>query len=121
MGSSYINDTYGHPEGSAAIKKMAEILTQTFRDADILARPGGNKTNLPPSSSTLSTRSPKGHERLGSNLAAYNAASGKPYTLGISVGLVKIDFDAETTIPDVVKQADVAMYLDKKRRKGLSE
>lgn len=117
-GLKHINDTYGHPEGSAAIKKVGEILTQTFRDADILARPGGDEfTAL--ILNTLDDVARKVPERLHANLAEYNSESGKPYTLGISIGLVKANFDDETTIADLVKKADEAMYEDKRRRKNL--
>jgi diguanylate cyclase (GGDEF)-like protein len=38
-----INDTHGHPEGDFAIRQVAEILTQTFRGGDIVARIGGDE------------------------------------------------------------------------------
>ena len=115
-GLKHINDTYGHPEGSAAIIKMAQILTQTFRDADILARPGGDEfTAL--ILNTLDEVAEKVPERLEANLAKYNGESGKPYDLSISIGIVKVLFEDETSIPEMVKRADAAMYVDKRRRK----
>jgi len=115
-GLKHINDTYGHPEGSAAIKQIARILTKTFRDADILARPGGDEfTAL--ILNTLDEVAEKVPDRLEANLAEYNADSGKPYDLSISIGLVKANFDDETTIAQIVKQADEAMYENKRKRK----
>ena len=118
-GLKSINDAYGHPEGSAAIKKLAEILTNTFRDADILARPGGDEfTAL--ILNTLDEVAEKLPERLEANLAAYNTTSEKPYKIAISVGLVKVGFEDDLTIADVVKQADAEMYKHKQMRKELN-
>jgi diguanylate cyclase (GGDEF)-like protein len=115
-GLKHINDTYGHPEGSAAIKKVGEILTQTLRDADIIARPGGDEfaALLPNTMDEVAMKVPARIER---NLAAYNAENNKPYDLGMSIGIVKVDFEDKTTIAEIVKQADGAMYENKRSRK----
>ncbi|MFT3744938.1 MAG: sensor domain-containing diguanylate cyclase [Pyrinomonadaceae bacterium] len=116
-GLKHINDTYGHPEGSAAIKKMAEILMHTFRDADILARPGGDEfTAL--ILNTFDDVARLVPERLTINLQQYNGESGKPYELGMSLGLVKVPFDEDSSIPDLVRRADAEMYIDKRKRKA---
>lgn len=115
-GLKYINDTYGHPEGSAAIKKVGEILTQTLRDADIIARPGGDEfaALLPNTMDEVARKVPT---RIDRNLAAYNAENNKPYDLGMSIGIVKVGFEDAATIAEIVKQADEAMYENKRRRK----
>jgi diguanylate cyclase (GGDEF)-like protein len=41
-----INDRYGHHAGDAALKKIAEILTTRIRDADVVARIGGEEFAL---------------------------------------------------------------------------
>jgi diguanylate cyclase (GGDEF)-like protein len=116
-GLKHINDTYGHPEGSAAIKTMAGLLVRSFRDADIIARPGGDEfaALLPNTFDQVAECVPL---RLQMNLDEYNASSGKPYTLGMSIGMVKIPFESVSTLADMVKIADEAMYEDKKRRKA---
>ncbi|MCW9016182.1 MAG: GGDEF domain-containing protein, partial [Kangiellaceae bacterium] len=38
-----INDNYGHDVGDAVLKTVAEILTETLRDADMIARWGGEE------------------------------------------------------------------------------
>lgn len=117
-GLKHINDTYGHPEGSAAIKKLGELLTQTLRDADIIARPGGDEfTALLPN--TLDEVAEKLPERIESNIAGYNETSGKPYNIGISIGLIKVPFDSDSTIASIVKKADEKMYENKRRKKGI--
>src|SRR5688500_18005024 len=39
----YINDTFGHAAGDTAITQFARILTDTFRDSDIIGRLGGDE------------------------------------------------------------------------------
>lgn len=38
-----VNDTYGHETGDTALKKLAHILLETFRDTDIVSRIGGDE------------------------------------------------------------------------------
>jgi diguanylate cyclase (GGDEF)-like protein len=116
-GLKHINDTYGHPEGSAAIKKVGEILTQTLRDADIISRLGGDEfaALLPNTMDEVARKVPARIER---NLAAYNAENNMPYDLEMSIGIVKVGFEDHATIAEIVKQADEAMYENKRRRKN---
>ncbi|WP_313342822.1 diguanylate cyclase [Sedimentibacter sp.] len=42
-GLKLINDAFGHGMGDNALKKAAEIMTQSFRDEDIISRVGGDE------------------------------------------------------------------------------
>src|SRR5215510_9093069 len=42
-GLKTLNDTHGHEEGSNALREIANILRNTFRSSDIIARIGGNE------------------------------------------------------------------------------
>ena len=42
-GMKQINDLYGHQEGDNALKDTANILKNTFRETDIIARIGGDE------------------------------------------------------------------------------
>ena len=39
----HINDTFGHQEGNRALVETANILRDSFRQSDILARFGGDE------------------------------------------------------------------------------
>lgn len=116
-GLKQINDTHGHPEGSAAIKMTGELLRSCLRDADILARPGGDEfTAL--IIDTLDAVAETLPDRIKSAFEKYNATSSKPYLLSISIGMAKADMEQTTSITELIKQADDAMYHVKRRRKG---
>lgn len=114
-GLKKINDTYGHLEGSAAIKAVGDILLKTFRDSDIVARPAGDEFVVLAinAQDDIAEKIPA---RIQAKLDAYNAKSGKSYRLDISYGLAPIRHDEETTLPEIIKQADEAMYENKRRK-----
>lgn len=117
-GLKQINDTYGHDEGSAAICTAAEILRRTLREADILARIGGDEFAAL-ILNTLDDVAERLPDRIESNFRAYNRESGKPYEFGISVGLVRVNRDEKTPVNEMLDQADQAMYAAKRRRKSM--
>lgn len=116
-GLKKINDTYGHEEGSFAIKKAGEILRGNLRDADIVARFGGDEfvammINVADSSSD------KIHERIEESFAAYNKTNEKPYKVAASCGMTEIRFDDDSSIEEIIREADALMYIQKRKRKA---
>lgn len=116
-GLKEINDQFGHNEGSAAIKHAAELLTKTFRDADILSRPGGDEF-MALMLNTLDEVAQRVPERLEVNFANFNADSGLPYKVEMSIGMAKVGFDRGTNLVDIINEADGVMYENKRKRKG---
>lgn len=115
-GLKKINDRYGHHEGSAAIMKAGELLENCLRTSDILARLGGDEfvafmvnTHNIPDSGILG--------RIERAFEEYNASSGKPYRLGISVGVVRTGHDDERNLNDLIRAADDAMYKNKQKNR----
>lgn len=116
-GLKQINDTYGHDEGSAAIRAAGEILRKTLREADIIARLGGDEF----AAMILNTTDDVAQllpQRIDAKYELYNRESGKPYEFGMSVGLVKVARDNDASVSEILDQADRAMYAAKRRRKG---
>lgn len=116
-GLKRINDTYGHTEGDIAIIKTAKILKKTFRDADILARLGGDEYVI------LAIDTPAGfmenlRKRLDKNLESYNNSSGKLYKISISMGAAPFNHSDVKTIEELMVEADHVLYDQKKERKA---
>lgn len=116
-GLKMINDVHGHLEGSAAIKKIGGILRRTFRDSDIIARPAGDEFVVLAINAVddIAEIIPA---RLKAKLDEYNAASGKPYRVDISWGMISVDPDSADSLPDLIKLADAAMYENKRAKKS---
>lgn len=112
-----INDTYGHATGDEALREVAVILGETFRDSDLCGRLGGDEfvalavNCLDPSGEVLL-------RRLDERLAAHNARPGRSYTLSIGRGLVRFDPDNPRSLQQMLDQADARLYEDKRGRKG---
>jgi two-component system cell cycle response regulator len=115
-GLKQINDTLGHDEGSQAIKKVGEILKETFREADIVARLGGDEFAVLVTDVDRNERESI-RTRLQEILRNHNERGISPYLLSLSLGIVCVDLDTITaTVDELIAQADQKMY-DQKREK----
>ncbi|MBA2731746.1 MAG: diguanylate cyclase, partial [Acidobacteria bacterium] len=115
-GLKQINDTHGHQEGSQAIQQLAEILRKTFREADTIARIGGDEfailvADITPGDVKIPLA------RLQEHLLYYNMREFHNYSLSLSVGAVCINPGDEFSIADLLMTADEAMYENKKRKR----
>ena len=112
-----INDTMGHKEGDQALIDAANILQETFRSSDIIARIGGDEfvalqiKNLDEPNMSAST------DRLREALAIHNFQSEKPYKLSISLGSVLHNPEQTKTLEQLLAEADAKMYEQKRSRK----
>lgn len=117
-GLKIINDSFGHKEGDRALVKTAELLKDTFRSADVLGRLGGDEFTA------LAAVEPEGGvakliSRLEQKFENYNALKLAPYKLSISIGVAQLDSDGTQSMEDLMAQADLAMY-ENKRAKQIS-
>ncbi|KAF0219876.1 MAG: sensory box/ggdef domain [Geobacteraceae bacterium] len=116
-GMKRINDTFGHNEGDAALKEVAFLLRETFRESDIAARLGGDEfVVLTLVDDTESSEILTG--RLEQNLARRNAYSGKDYQLSFSLGASVKDPFSHSSIEELLEEADSLMYQRKKAKKA---
>ncbi|HKS40348.1 MAG TPA: GGDEF domain-containing protein, partial [Blastocatellia bacterium] len=112
-GLKQINDTLGHQAGSQAIIHTAEILKNTFRQTDVIARIGGDEfailavTNDADSGNVLVSR-------IKENLRSFNLQEEMPYRLSLSVGAIRVEPDKSPSITDLLEAADQAMYEQKR-------
>lgn len=112
------NDSYGHPEGDEALKKVAGALQATLRRAvDALFRYGGEEFVV-----LLVETDPDGAMRIAQELLRAVAALQIPHNdsrcsgqLTISIGVASRRPRATELTSDLVREADQALYLAKKQ------
>lgn len=112
----YTNDTYGHAAGDATIMQFAEILTDTFRESDVIGRMGGDEfvvLTLDTAENDLASI----QSRLQNNVDIYNVQPGRVQPLAFSLGVIPIELDSTFTMEELLSQADAAMYKHKQARR----
>lgn len=114
-GLKEINDRLGHAEGDAALVAAAGALRGGFRESDVVARIGGDEFAVLATSATRdSIDLIRG--RLQAKIDEFNAASGRPWRLGMSLGSVVYDRRNPCTVEVMLERADQEMYREKARR-----
>jgi diguanylate cyclase (GGDEF)-like protein len=109
-GMKAINDRHGHAAGDEALRQAARLLRETFREADLVARIGGDEfcVLLPGHASEAKASI----DRLRD--AAAGSAGFPPVALSLGVA----EGTPGCTIEDLIRRADAAMYTDKADRSG---
>jgi diguanylate cyclase (GGDEF)-like protein/PAS domain S-box-containing protein len=118
-GFKRVNDTLGHEAGDLLLQGVSRRLKETVRDADTVARVGGDEFIL--------VLDDVGSEENATQVAGkLIAAMSKPFDLrgqagrvGASIGIAIFPDDADSAV-DLFKYADKAMYLAKQSGKNTS-
>ncbi len=112
-----INDKYGHNEGDKALAGLALILRQSFREADIIGRMGGDEFAV--------LAIDAGEEaavmfeaRIERNIGIYNRKGKRLYELHVSMGYAYFDPHSPRTLDELIGRADQLMYLQKRGKCG---
>lgn len=116
-GFKEINDGYGHPVGDLVLKDFADLLRHTCRDADVIARIGGDEFIV----IMTSLEQAKGAELLAERLLQQNDAlrviDGHQLKIGVSIGVgMYTSFTASEEA--LVKATDKALYAAKSAGKN---
>ena len=110
-GLKRINDSLGHLAGDQALRDIAHVLRQTFRESDIIARIGGDEfvamAHVAHDIRVLTSR-------VREHLQVFNAAHERPYRLDVSIGTTLVTVSSEDDIETLLARADAAMYEDKR-------
>ncbi|MHB8842897.1 MAG: sensor domain-containing diguanylate cyclase [Candidatus Aquicultor sp.] len=110
-----INDTFGHKEGDQVLVDTAQILKETFRESDIIARIGGDEFVVL-AMNNLETSAEKLINRFKQALNDHHFQTKCPYTLSISLGMACFDPQNPCSIEALLAQADKLMYENKQKR-----
>jgi diguanylate cyclase (GGDEF)-like protein/PAS domain S-box-containing protein len=112
-----INDSLGHRAGDELLISLAERLRACTREADTLARLGGDEFAIlledlenPDDASVLA-------QRIVAAMASCFTFEGQSFPVSASLGVAVAEAGL-ATLDDVIRDADVAMYLTKSTAKG---
>ena len=113
-GMKTINDELGHKAGDQALVDIANILKESFRESDIIARIGGDEF-----AALLTELSEPDIEyliaaHLQNNLRIHNKREDIDYELWLSIGIARYDPEHPCSIDALISRADALMYKDKK-------
>ncbi len=113
-----INDKYGHDCGDEVLKKVAETFTSTLRQQDLISRWGGEEFLIVlletdrKNSYDVAEKVRKNIENL--KIKCLDKAIKITITIGIS------EYEEDTNIDDIIKRADMALYIGKSRGRNCS-
>lgn len=112
-----VNDSAGHAAGDELLRQISSLLASQLRGRDTLGRLGGDEfsvllSNCPPN------KAMKVANILIDAVREYRFVwEGKPYQLGVSIGMVSINADTSSKIV-LLNQADQACYSAKDLGRG---
>lgn len=118
-GFKQANDEFGHDAGDEILKAVAGRMQALIRKEDVAARFGGDEFVMLildiKSESNIANFSLKLQESIRQPIAISNE---RLVTIDSSVGVKVFDEHNHLTIDQLIKEADSAMYIAKKRGKG---
>jgi len=110
-----INDQFSHGEGDNALREAADILKETFRETDVIARIGGDEFAV--LANEFSAQNPETiTKRLNKNIIKHNDFSERQYPISISFGIAEFDPEQKASIDELLTEADKQMYEQKKKK-----
>jgi diguanylate cyclase (GGDEF)-like protein/PAS domain S-box-containing protein len=110
-----INDTMGHQEGDRALFGLAQILKETFRESDIIARMGGDEFVIL-ASNGVEDPTEKVLTRFEKILKDHQYSFNHSYPLSVSLGVICFDPQKPYQIDELLSRADKMMYANKLKK-----
>ncbi len=108
-----INDTFGHQIGNIALKKIADLISTSVRNIDVVARYGGEEFII-----AVSNSNKNGAEQIANRIVS-NVANNffifndQRIKITVSVGMAEFPKDSDQ-VQILIDAADKAMYTAKK-------
>jgi len=105
-----VNDAYGHDAGDRALVLAARALTATFREADIVARIGGDEFAIVADLGSDDHDVAALSARLEQQIARLLADSGLGFDLALTLGVSYSRAPQAISLDELLRQADEFMY-----------
>jgi len=111
----FINDEYGHEAGDMALIHIAKLMHVCTRKGDIPARLGGDEFVI-----YVRNCGPRALHKVAENLRKTVETTpivwnGTKINLTLSIGIVNCEINKTTSLTKLLKFADEAMYISKKK------
>ena len=114
----FINDTYGHPYGDIVLKTITNIIRNSIRANDIVARYGGDEIIIFFNNFTVRDKVIQRVELMREEIERTIITSeGISSSVTVSFGVYSKS-DESLSLEEVIKKADDNLYLSKKRGKN---
>jgi len=107
----YVNDSYGHALGDAALRQVSCLLRRRLRETDVIGRRGGDEFALILAGTTLDQARTVAHavlEELRGD--ATLSCEHQVVRLTASIGIAAIEPDSRLAAEQLLANADIAMY-----------
>jgi diguanylate cyclase (GGDEF)-like protein len=113
-----INDSMGHEEGDRYLMQAADVLTNVFRESDIIGRIGGDEFAVLMIGLSEAESEASILERLEKSVRDANDRRASGHTVSLSTGVVLFDPKEPCSIDSLISRGDAVMYEHKKRKKN---
>lgn len=113
-----INDSFGHGFGDNLLKRVADILTEIFRQEDTISRIGGDEFVVVLGDSPDRARIHNLAERVLERVSGAHTILGREVHIGVSIGMATYPENG-ATVAELLKNADIAMYSAKEHGKNV--
>lgn len=117
-GFMLVNDHYGHAIGDRTLRVSAEIISEICQGEARIYRLGGDEFAVLKSGPVAATLLEGLCRRIVERLAKQVRVDERRLTLGASIGLARTTEAQQLGSPELLRQADVAMYASKRGGKA---
>jgi diguanylate cyclase (GGDEF)-like protein len=108
-GFKLINDSLGHRAGDDLLVRVAERIRAAVRESDLVARLGGDEFVVVMDDVSELEPAIAAAQRIAAGLQLPFRLDGQDSVIGASIGIACAT-DGSTTVEDLLRQADLAMY-----------
>jgi diguanylate cyclase (GGDEF)-like protein len=114
-GFKAVNDGHGHEVGDRVLTALAQRIRASVKENDVASRLGGDEFAVFSADLSAPAAAAAIAERIERTIAEPVMVGAELFEVGASIGVVTAQPGDEVTAEDLVRRADQAMYLHKRR------